>query len=318
VKPRSGSAQPGTARPKTRRVFTTTPPAPYSLEHTVARLVRFSEAVDRWGNGFYTRLLLARSLPVLVRISQEGPPSRARLRVELFGRGASHADGGGAARRLLERALGAGTDVRPFYRAVRSDPILAPAVRAFRGLRIAGCANLFEAIVTAIVAQQVNLAFAYSIRDELIRALGQRMRWQGGTYYAFPTPDRVASETLPSLRRFRLSRAKAATILSLAQQFASAELSEQELDALPDDEIIERLTALKGIGRWTAETALLRGLGRLDAFPAADLGVVKYLAQGLLGRPSRATEAEMRALAERWRPYRGLALVYAYAELARR
>jgi 3-methyladenine DNA glycosylase/8-oxoguanine DNA glycosylase len=80
---------------------------------------------------------------------------------------------------------------------------------------------------------------------------------------------------------------------------------------------VERLTALRGIGRWTAETVLIRGLGRLDAFPAADLGIVKYLAQGLLGRRSPASEAQMRAFAERWRPYRAVALVYAYAELGR-
>ena len=81
---------------------------------------------------------------------------------------------------------------------------------------------------------------------------------------------------------------------------------------------MERLTEIKGIGRWTAETALLRGLARADAFPAGDLGIVKYLAEGLFEHGRRATESEMRLYAERWRPWRGLALVYAWAELARR
>jgi 3-methyladenine DNA glycosylase/8-oxoguanine DNA glycosylase len=82
--------------------------------------------------------------------------------------------------------------------------------------------------------------------------------------------------------------------------------------------VIERLTAFRGIGRWTADTVLLRGLARRDAFPAGDLGVVKYLAQGLLGRRAPASESQMRAFAERWRPYRSYALVYAYAELSYR
>ncbi len=93
---------------------------------------------------------------------------------------------------------------------------------------------------------------------------------------------------------------------------------EAELEQLPDEELIERLTALKGIGRWTAEITLMRGFARPDAFPGGDLGVVKYLAQGLLGRKEVATEQEMRAFAERWRPHRALALTYAYAALARR
>jgi DNA-3-methyladenine glycosylase II len=281
-------------------------------------MIRFSQKVDRWESGVYSRLLLARKQPVLVRVSQQGSPSKARLRIELHGRGASHPDAAGPVDHLLERGLGARSDVRPFYRALRSDPVVGPAARAFRGLRVAGWPSLFEAMVTAVLSQQVNLSFAYSIRDELIGELGERTRWRGNTFHAFPTPDRVASERLRSLRCFRLSRAKAETILAIAQGFASGRLSDDELRALPDEEVIGHLTALKGVGRWTAEMVLLRGLARVDAFPAADLGVVKYLAQGLLGRRSRATEAEMRTMADRWRPYRGLALVYAYAELARR
>jgi DNA-3-methyladenine glycosylase II len=208
--------------------------------------------------------------------------------------------------------------VRPFYRAVEKDRLLGPTVRASRGLRVAGYPDLFEAITTIVISQQINLRFAYSVRDELVSVFGGRARLGGATYRSFPSPRRVARAPLSSLLELRLSRAKAETILRVAGAFGAGELSESALASLPDEEVIERLISIKGVGRWTAETVLLRGLGRLDAFPAGDLGVVKYLAQGLLGRRAPATEAEMRAHAERWRPYRGLALVYAYAELARR
>jgi DNA-3-methyladenine glycosylase II len=95
-------------------------------------------------------------------------------------------------------------------------------------------------------------------------------------------------------------------------------LNQSEIAQLPDEAAIEQLIQIKGIGRWSAETALMRGLARNDAFPGGDLGVVKYLAQGMLGRKEKATESEMRTFADRWRPYRGLALVYCYAELIRR
>jgi DNA-3-methyladenine glycosylase II len=107
-------------------------------------------------------------------------------------------------------------------------------------------------------------------------------------------------------------------IQGVARAFADGSLDEEEIARLSDEEAIEKMTAIVGVGRWTAEIALLRGLGRVDIFPAADLGVVKYLAQGLLGHEVRAREDDMRRYSERWRPYRGLALVYAYAELARR
>jgi DNA-3-methyladenine glycosylase II len=172
--------------------------------------------------------------------------------------------------------------------------------------------------VTAVLSQQINLAFAYDIRRELAAAFARRGRFAGETYFAFPEPSRLARETEGSLRKFRLSRAKARTLARLAGAFASGDISEERIAELPDEEAIDRLTAIKGVGRWTAEIALLRGLGRADVFPGADLGVVKYVAMKLLGHRARVTEARMRRFAERWRPYRGLALVYAYAEIARR
>ena len=207
-----------------------------------------------------------------------------------------------------------------FYRAHRSDPVLGAPIRAFRGLRIAGVPSLWEALVTAVLAQQVNLKFAYDIRRELCLAYGRRARFSGETYVAFPAPEPLAAESLPRLRRFRLSRSKAVAIREIGRAFAGGALSEEILGPLTDEDAIERLTALRGVGRWTAEIGLLRGLGRTDIFPAGDLGVVKYLAHGLLGHAttSKAKEEDMRRFAERWAPHRGLALVYGYAELNRR
>jgi DNA-3-methyladenine glycosylase II len=196
--------------------------------------------------------------------------------------------------------------------------MLAPLVKRFRGLRITSSPTLFESLVMAVLSQQVNLTFAYSIKKELVEAFGRQWRYKGCTYYAFPEPKRFASQSLETLRGFRLSHAKASTLIRLGDAFASRALRQGEIAQLPDEAAVEALIQLKGIGRWSAETALMRGLARPDAFPGGDLGVVKYLAQGMLGKKEKATETEMRTFAERWRPYRGLALVYCYAELARR
>ena len=298
--------------------FSLVPKRPYSLTHTAARFARFADAVNQTGDGCYRRMLVVDGEPLLVSVAQRGPASRAVLEIGLRGKGARRANARRAAQALAERALGASQDVAPFYRAFRDDPLLGPAIRAFRGLRVAGSPHLFETLVTAVLSQQINLSFAYSIRDELTRSFGRRARFAGARYFAFPTPQRIQRETPRSLRRFRLSRSKAETLHRLALSFSCGDLDDAELRRLSDEQVIDRLIAMKGIGRWTAETALMRGLGRSDAFPGGDLGVVKYLARDLLGRDGVASEAEMRDFAERWRPYRALALVYAYAELGRR
>jgi DNA-3-methyladenine glycosylase II len=292
------------------------PRRPYSLALTAERYTRFPEVVDRFDGGVYRRLLPV-GRGVLLSVEQEGPASRAVLHAGLEGPDAGSPAARAAALRVVDVALGAAVAVRPFYRAFASDPVIGAAIRDFRGLRAAGVPSLWEAAVTAILSQQVNLKFAYDIRRELAETFGGRRRFGGRIYFSFPSPEALAGQTPRTLRRFRLSRAKAKAIYALAAAFARGAVSEAEVAALPDEEAVQRLTALPGVGRWTAEIALLRGLGRTDIFPAGDLGVVKYLAQGLLGHRAKAEEETMRRFALRWSPHRGLALVYAYAELRR-
>lgn len=298
--------------------FTLTPTPPYSLDLTAIRFARFKdEIVDRVQPKRYQRLLSIDRRFVLATVTDGGTTTKPQLHVELQGSRQSDLEQPECTAQL-RHILCTGLDLKPFYRQVRTDEVLAPLIAPARGLKLPASPTVFESLVMAVLSQQVNLTFAYSIKRELVETFGEQWRKDGAVYYAFPRPERFAEEAADNLLRFRLSRAKAATLVRLGEAFASGTLREEELRTLPDEEVVERLIRIKGIGRWSAEIALLRGLARVDAFPGGDLGVVKYVAQGLLGKAEKATEADMRAFAERWRPYRGLALVYCYAELLRR
>ncbi|MFN2387927.1 MAG: DNA-3-methyladenine glycosylase, partial [Thermoanaerobaculia bacterium] len=298
-------------RPDPAARFLYRPSPPYALALTASRFRRWPEVIDRFDGRTYRRLLAVGHGGLLVTVRQTGPVGKPALSVSLRGEAARSLDARCAAERLVAVGLGAGPDVRPFYRAFRDDPLLSRPLRHFRGLRVAGTASLWEALVTAVLSQQVSLVFAYDMRRELALAFGRKARFGGETFVAFPSPARIAAQRLRTLRGFRLSGAKAGTVMRLAESFATGALSEAAIAGLPDDEAIARLVEIKGVGAWTAEIGLLRGQGRADIFPGGDLGVVKYLATRLLGHPERVTEREMRDFAERWRPYRGLALVYA-------
>lgn len=301
-----------------KRRFSIRPPSPYSLALTGERYSRFADPVDRFDGATYRRLLAVGRGAVLATVEQSGGATNPSLRVTLEGPGADSPRARAAAERLVHGALGAATDLTLFYRAARVDPLLAPLVRRFRGLKIGGYPSLWEALVTAVLTQQINLSFAFSIRAHLATAFGRSRTVRGEKYFAFPLPEAIAAAGKRGLAGFRMSANKVGTVVRLARAFSSGRLSEDEIALRPEEAAVERLTEIKGIGRWTAETALLRGLARADAFPAGDLGIVKYLAEGLFEHGRRATESEMRFYAERWRPWRGLALVYAWAELARR
>lgn len=294
------------------------PRRPYSLARTAARLARFPERVDLFEEGVFRRLVFVKRKPLLLEVRQEGSPSRATLRLTLHGDAARTPEARTAVAEVLERVLGTSTDVRPFYLRFRDDPLLGPIIREHFGLRVAGRLRLWDTLIQIVLSQQINLTFAHDILCELVQRYGRRARIDGAHYFAFPTTRRFAALSETELRGFRLSRAKASTLIGLARAFEAGEIADEAIGAMDDETAVEFLMSFKGVGRWTAEFALLRGGGRVDIFPGGDLGVVKYLAREMLGHEGAAKEEEMRLFAERWRPYRGLALIYAYAELARR
>ncbi len=295
--------------------FEVVPRRPFSLARTAARLARFPELVDQFHQGKYRRLLFVKRAPVLMSVTQEGPPSRALLRVTLAGDTARSSEAKRDANNVLDKVLGALTDVRPFYRSFGKDPLLGPLIRKHSGLRVAGRVSVWETLIQIVLSQQINLAFAHGILSELVESYGRRKRFDGQLYYVPPTPRRVSKLSETQLRGHRLSGSKARTLIGLAKAFEAGDISEAMFETMDDEGAVEFLTSFKGVGRWTAEFTLLRGLSRWDVFPAGDLGVIKYLPQQLLGRESAASEDEMRDFASRWRPFRGLALIYAYAEL---
>jgi DNA-3-methyladenine glycosylase II len=298
--------------------FTLTPTPPYSFDLTVHRFARFKdEIVDRVEPKRYRRLLTVDGRLVLATVTDAGTTTKPLLQVELHGDQKADLTRPEIAAQL-RHILCTDLDLKPFYRLVKNDELLGLITSRFRGLKLPASPTVFESLVMAVLSQQVNLTFAYSIKKELVETFGETQQVNGDLYHAFPSPARFAEQKEEDLLRFRLSRAKAGTLVRLGQTFASSATPDQELTTLTDDEVVARLTQIKGIGRWSADIALLRGLARIDAFPGGDLGVVKYVAQGLLGKTEKATETEMREFAERWRPYRGLALIYCYAELMRR
>lgn len=298
--------------------LTLTPTPPYSFDLTIHRFARFKdEIVDRVTLHQYQRFLSVDGTLVLATVTDEGTTANPSLRVDLEGKGKVALDQPEFVAQL-RHILCTDLDLKPFYRLAKNDDLLAPLVSQFRGLKLVQSPTAFEALVVAVLAQQVNLTFAYSIKRELVETFGETWRTNGQIHHTFPSPERFAEQKEEDLLRFRLSRAKAGTLVRLGQAFASGAVQETALRQHSDDDVIAQLTQIKGIGRWSADIALMRGLARFDAFPGGDLGVVKYVAQGLLGKSEKATEAEMRTFAERWKPYRGLALIYCYAELIRR
>lgn len=208
----------------------------------------------------------------------------------------------------LRDMLHADLDLKPFYRAAEKHPRLRKVVEDLRGLKPFRPPDIFQMVVTAVSEQQVSMEAARSVRERLLSAFGTRT----GRLTVFPRPGDLAEHDPRELRDCGLSQRKAESLVELARRFARGEVDVEAWNDMPDGDLVRLLTSLPGVGEWTAEYILVRGLGRLDVVPAEDLGVRRavgtYLGDGKLPTPQ-----EVRETLEPWSPWRGLLCFYLMA-----
>jgi DNA-3-methyladenine glycosylase II len=221
---------------------------------------------------------------------------------------------GPALQRLATTVWSLDVDLQRCYRVFRRDPLMNRVLARCRGLRMIRTPDLYEALMIAVVNQQVSVAAAESIRRRLYAGLGDRLTRDGVTYLGCPPPRRLLSAGTRELRALGLSRQKARYLREVAERAVTGALDPAAFDDLDDEAAITKLTEIPGVGRWTAEVVLMRGLGRVDVFPAGDLGLV-VAAQRVLERKDRPTEDELRAMAESWRGWRSYGALYLWRSL---
>jgi DNA-3-methyladenine glycosylase II len=179
------------------------------------------------------------------------------------------------------------------------DPVMANAIEQVGPCTLVPNPNIFEALVDAIISQQISVKAADAIVARVRAALPDSLI----------TPESLISLDHDALRAVGLSTPKVRYVRDLTERIVSGQLDLAQLEHLGDEEVIEKLVEVKGIGRWTAEMILIFSLSRPDVLPVDDLGFVEGVreAYGLAERPTRK---EMQARGEQWRPYRTFATWY--------
>jgi DNA-3-methyladenine glycosylase II len=260
-------------------------PQPYDFERSLDRFTFWG--VDRanvWHDGGLHRVIGGRE----VRIS----PLDGGVNVEPLD---------DAIEPAVRTLLGLELDLDSFYAFARGEPVLEDLVHRFRGYRPPLAPDPFEALVSSITAQQVSLHAAFAVRSRFIERFGV----PGGLVVAFPTRERVARAREEELTELGFSRRKAEYVLGVAR----AEIDFADLALLPDDEVKARLTALRGLGEWSADWFLARHLARPEAWPAGDLGLRK----AVLAFYPEVTDVRVAGL--RFHPFQNLSAHYLLAGL---
>jgi DNA-3-methyladenine glycosylase II len=207
---------------------------------------------------------------------------------------------------VARKLLGGEFELDRFYAFAQTDAVLALLVERLRGLRPPIAVEPFETLVTSITAQQVSLFAAFAVRNRLIERFGVKAE----VAYAFPTRERLAVADPAELAELGFSRRKAEYVVGIAR----SDLDLAGLGLLPDDDVKAALTALTGIGEWTADWFLARHLARPRAWPAGDLGVRKAVS-AFYGEGRDLSTKEVRAIGERFDPFQNLTAHYLLAGL---
>lgn len=205
-------------------------------------------------------------------------------------------------------------NLNDFYKTAQKDEVLANLCQRFYGLRMVGMPDLFESLVWSIIGQQINLNFAYSLKERLVKNFGKSLIHNGEAFFALPTPQRLASLSLEDFLPHQFSRSKAQYILNISRAFAEGNLTQKDLEKLPFEEVREKLVKIKGVGNWTANYSMMKSLKNYDAFPVEDVGLHNAVKTqyGLEGKPNIK---DLHSMAEKWEGWKGYATFYFWHSL---
>jgi DNA-3-methyladenine glycosylase II len=281
---------------------------PFRLDLTVWVLRRRAKnVIDRWDGQLYTRILTLGKVPVELTVPLPFTPpghTPAQLPISLRSNVRLSAEQVAEATATVQKMLGLGVDVRPFYKLAEQNKVLARLAEPFVGVRPPRFPTVFEALVNAIACQQVSLDAGIAVLGRLTQTYGAAFTGASGTMHAFPRPEDLLDVPDENLRQLGFSYQTARTIQAVAYIAAADDWQLGRLETVSTTDVLAQLQSIRGIGRWSAEYVLLRGLGRLDVFPGDDIGGQNNV-QKLLGLSARPAYGELKALSAAWHPYAG-------------
>jgi DNA-3-methyladenine glycosylase II len=290
--------------------FTIKASAPFNFDLTAQIFSSGDRQIRAYGEGLFYQLLKINDKLALAKVSSIGTVEKPKLNVELKSNKLLKATDKLEAQKTIIFLFNLNFELSSFYTDVKNDPLMHQLTQQLFGLKNPTTPTVFESLVDSVVEQQISIKVAHTIEQRLTKKFGAQLQIDGETYFYYPSPKNLATATITEIQQVGLSQRKAQYIQNAAQLIAAGKL---DLEAMKNQknpqQIIAELDEIKGVGVWTAELTVLRGMQRLDALPADDLGIRRVISRYYCsGRPIETTEA--RAIAEAWGRWKGLAAFY--------
>lgn len=275
---------------------------PFRLDLTVWALRRRKEnRIDQWDGHCYTRLFIVKGKPIKVTVEQPDPKI-PQIKISMHRTITAEANHSLSSQ--LKKMLGLDCDLRHFYHMANQDKHLKPLSKRFMGLKPPRFPTLFETLANAIACQQVSLNVGIELLNRLAIHFGTSLNEKSTITFAFPMEQQLKNCNPIELKKLGYSLRKSEALIQLATALLANKSKFDDLGNYSNSEIVEALCHLKGIGRWSAEYALLRGFGRIDIFPGDDVGAQKNLQQ-VLQHNQKLDYQAIATITKKWYPYAG-------------
>ena len=286
------------------------PQPPYNFHLSAMIFYGGDPQIRTYEKGIFRQVLDIQGTPVLTEVFSKGTTELPELWFTINPEDTLSVSVSTEAGNLISSMFNIHEDLCPFYRTAEEDVIMASLTSRLYGLKSPTTPTVFEALVDSVIEQQISLKAAHSIENRLIRAFGIPLILNDQVSYGYPTPQKLAETTDSGFRSCGLTRRKGEYIRGISQQIIAKSLDLENFRSYQDTEIIiSELTKIRGIGRWTAELTVLRGLHRPDAFPADDIGVRRFIARFYMNNTNISSE-QARVFSERWGRWKGYAAYY--------
>ena len=289
---------------------TVNPTPPFDFELSAMIFSDGDPQIRKYEKGEFRQVIKAGSKLILLTITSSGTVEEPKLSVRLESDQKISEKDREKAGKTVRTLFNLDFDVKPFYEHTKDDRVMTHLTRKLRGLKSPTTPTVFEALIDSIVEQQISLSIANTMEGRLIKSFGEVLSLNKQVYYAFPTPQEFASASVRTLRSCGLSQRKAEYIKDASKMIIDGKLCLEKLKGYEDvNDIIRELDRIRGIGTWTAEMTMVRGMQRVEAFPADDLGLRRVISHYYCGDEEISGE-EARKIAEKWGKWKGLASFY--------
>jgi DNA-3-methyladenine glycosylase II len=285
------------------------PQAPFNFDLSAKIFSNGDHEIQRYQEGVYWKLINLKTKLVFIELRSQGEVDNPELSLRVTADVHLTNKDISLVRSKVVSMFNLDFKLQNFYDDVKNDQVMVKIIRKLRGLNTTTTPTFFEAVVLSIIEQQISFKAAQAIQYRMIKEFGNHIKLGNKIYYCFPTVNKLSKLHQTDLRSCGLSFRKSEYIIDFSKEIIAGNINLGEMKKLKTSELIDKLLKIRGIGIWTAELSVLRGLHRLVALPADDLGIKRAVSHYYTHNEPVSSD-DLLKIGINWGKWRGLAAYY--------